>query len=531
MDLRTAFSIFSKSSPYAVSTERSADHDILAAYKSYIYIKTDIEKDFKQALLASKSNQIIFLCGSSGDGKSEILTQYSQKYKATHSFHLDATHSFNPSETAINALDELFSQFKLNNKPLIVGINVGMMGNYAGGGSDEHDDIKKSIKAFIGKDKSNISSNHIFLDFEKYPKFSFSEEENSSDFIEKFLIRLTESNSNNPFYILYSSEIRKFGRTNLTTNYELLSHRSIQKNIIELLIKARLIKDQFLTARTLLDFVYQILVLDDCLFNNLFSGADNELLQQIKSFDPSNIHTQKIDEFILQFGLGIEDHGFVDFKSTLKDLGVYDLNDAASYLRAAYILKDKSDLANDYLIGLFSDFEDSLVEKYSHIWLCHHNYNGDSDKRIKINSFYRETLISALHKYCNRNIPSLDKTKFFISEYNGFKTAVELSIEADLTAIQTQAVTNIAVFNAYLKIDNIPIAPVSININLLSLLLKINKGYRPNKHDKSTVILLDEIIEQIITIANNKDTLFFMKNDKSYKVVNKYDEYYEVSGM
>lgn len=531
MDLKTAFSIFSKSSPYAVSTERSPEYDVLAAYKSYIYIQTNIEEDFKQTLLSSKSDQIIFLCGSSGDGKSEILTRYSQKHKTTHSFHLDATHSFNPSETAINALDELFTQFKLNNKPLIIGINIGMMGNYAGGGSDEHRDIKNSIQAFIEKNKSNISPNHIFLDFEQYPKFAFSEKENTSDFIEKFLIRLTDASPNNPFYILYSSEVRKLGRTILTTNYELLSHKSIQKNIIDLLIKARLIKDQFLTARTLLDFIYQILTLDDYIFNNLFSGADNELLQHIQSFDPNNIHTQKIDEFILQFGLGIEDSGFVNFKMMLADFGIYDLKNAASYLRAAYLLKENIDIEHDYISDLYVNFESSLVETYSKNWLSHRYFDGAAENKIEINKFYRHTLISALHKYCNRNAPSLDKNQFFISEYNGFKIAVELEIEPDLTAIQTKGVTKIGAFNAYLKIDNTSIPPISININLLSLLLKINKGYRPNKHDKNTVILLDEIIDHIVTIANDKNSLFFIKNDNRYKIVNKYNEYYEVSGM
>ena len=107
MNLAQALSILSKSSPYAVSTEREQNQDLLAEYKSYIYIKTDIEADFKQALLSAKKDEIIFLCGSSGDGKSEILTQYSQKHKATHDFHLDATHSFNPSQTAIHAFGKI----------------------------------------------------------------------------------------------------------------------------------------------------------------------------------------------------------------------------------------------------------------------------------------------------------------------------------------------------------------------------------------------------------------------------------------
>lgn len=73
--------------------------------------------------------------------------------------------------------------------------------------------------------------------------------------------------------------------------------------------------------------------------------------------------------------------------------------------------------------------------------------------------------------------------------------------------------------------------PMPISINLLELLEKINQGYRPNKHDKNAVLLLDEVIEQTITVANEKNTLFILKNDKRYKVVNEDNEYFEVSGM
>lgn len=187
MNLAKALSILSKSSPYAVSTEREQNQDHLADYKRYIYIQTDIETDFKKALLSARPNQIILLCGSSGDGKSEILTQYSQKHKATHDFHLDATHSFNPSQTAIHTLDHRFSEFKQSNKPLVVGINVGMLGNYAEEGAGEHIDVKNAARSFLACNRSEIPEQYVFLDFEDYPKFTFSNEGSASDFAEQFL--------------------------------------------------------------------------------------------------------------------------------------------------------------------------------------------------------------------------------------------------------------------------------------------------------------------------------------------------------
>ncbi len=75
LNLSQAFSIFSKSSSYAVITEGEQNQDLLAKYKSHIYIKAGIEADFKLALLSARTDENIFLCGSSGDGKLDILTQ------------------------------------------------------------------------------------------------------------------------------------------------------------------------------------------------------------------------------------------------------------------------------------------------------------------------------------------------------------------------------------------------------------------------------------------------------------------------
>ncbi|MVB98559.1 DNA phosphorothioation-dependent restriction protein DptF, partial [Vibrio cholerae] len=55
--------------------------------------------------------------------------------------------------------------------------------------------------------------------------------------------------------------------------------------------------------------------------------------------------------------------------------------------------------------------------------------------------------------------------------------------------------------------------------------------YRPNKHDKNAVLLLDEALEQMLTVANKKETLFIIKDDKRYKVIKEESDYFEVSGM
>ncbi|MGF1768623.1 DNA phosphorothioation-dependent restriction protein DptF [Enterovibrio makurazakiensis] len=531
MDFKQALSILSKSSPYAVSTEREQNQDHLAEYKRYIYINTDIETDFKKALLSAKPNQIIFLCGSSGDGKSEILTQYSKKHKATHDFHLDATHSFNPSQTAIQALDQRFSDFKQSQKPLVVGINVGMLGNYAEEASESHDDIKKVVRNFLSRNRTAIPEQFVFLDFEEYPKFTFDAEGSASDFAEQFLKRLTAQTLDNPFYVLYDNELKSRGPSRLTANFALLSRPAVQESLIGLLLKARLIKDQFLTARALLDFIFQLLAADGYLFDNLFAGSDNELLSRIQSFDPSNLHTRTVDEFVLQHGLGIEDEQFAAFKAKINSLGLFEVSEATSFLRLFYVLNGDDELSNEFVALIQSEFTNNLVESYASSWLLHRNFDGSGRMRKDLSSFYKETLIAALHRYCNRHAPTLDKDEYLVSELNGYKTAVSLEVKPDFSAIQNSALGNIGAFNAYLKVDEQSLKPMPISVKLLELLVKIGQGYRPNKHDKNAVLLLDEALEQMLTVANRKDTLFILNGDNRYKVVREESDYFEVSGM
>lgn len=109
MDLREALSVLSKSSPYAVATATELAGTEFDELKKCLYVETEIEKAFKAKLAEIKPHEIVFLCGSSGDGKSEILTRYKKQYEQYVDFHLDATHSFDPKSSAIETLNNVFS--------------------------------------------------------------------------------------------------------------------------------------------------------------------------------------------------------------------------------------------------------------------------------------------------------------------------------------------------------------------------------------------------------------------------------------
>ncbi|MUH72714.1 DNA phosphorothioation-dependent restriction protein DptF [Psychrosphaera haliotis] len=537
MRLQEVLSVLSKSSPYAVSTEREkAISNSLDEVKEYLYIETDIESDFKKSLtsLSSSDKKIIFLCGSSGDGKSEILTRYSQEYSNRADFHLDATHSFDPNSNAIQTLDNLFQNFELSTRPLVIGINIGMLGNYAQDGNNTK--IVESIKHFL--DGQETSEDHIFLNFESYPKFQLSQNGHASAFVREILKKIT-SPENNLIRQYFDKEVQSLSpNKRLCANYRLLCIPEVQERIIDVLFKARLMKDQFLTARTLLDFLHTLLLgngnpnTPGYLYDNLFEESDNELSSKIIEFDPANHRTNNIDKFVLAHSLGLPDSNFQQYLEDLKSVfGLRKPNKPKpySYLRLFYLLKN-TDFSNQYHTKFYEDFSESLLDRYSSVWNRHNNYSGDPKDRTSLIAFYRNTVVDSIRKYNNRNANNLDKGQFLISVHNGFQVVAEIELKPDLDRIKSATEFSSSSFSVFLKLNEKSVE-IPVNINLLNLMEDIVKGYRPNKHDKNTVVLLDELVDQVKDIAADSNSLLIFKNASRYKLSNSDDEYIEVSGV
>lgn len=524
MRLKEALSVLSKSSPYAVSTERvSNNKSHLDDIKEYLYIKMPIAIDVEKKIssFSSSKPEVLFLCGSSGDGKSEILTDCKKSFSNRAHFHLDATHSFDPRENAIQTLDKVFDQFESGTMPLVVGINTGMLGNYAEEGSNEK--FKQVIKNYLSR---NVSTENVtFINFEDYPKFFINEKRYTSEFAEKLLQKLT-ANDNNIIRQIFDKE--KAEQTSLSSkilqaNYELLSIPVVQKIIIELLFKARLMRDQFLTARALLDFIFMLLAGPGYLFDNLFSGGDNELANKIIEFDPAHLRTKKIDRFILANDLHLPDQEFTEFKEFLKSLGIETLDSSLSYLRLFYILKG-GHFSNNYHAKFEQDFNESLIEQYIKVYKLHRDFDNSLEHKKQIKDFYNNTLRTAIRKYNNRNAPNLDKSHYLISELNGFQLVAELEIKADLGSISNFSPKSSASFTAFIKVQEHSLA-IPVNINLLRLMNRIADGYRPNKHDKNTVVLLDELNYEIAKVANQATKLHIIKGNEHFTVKNAGDEF------
>lgn len=508
--LRKALGVLAKSSSFSVTTVTHRQKDEFDQLKEQLFVKQEIETELQRYLDVAKSGEIIFLCGSSGDGKSEILTRFQSdpRYQRRFNFHLDATHSFAPRQSAIDALNDLFANHHQQSSPLLIGINTGMLANFAREGAECHEAIRSAIDSFLSA-QQDVSrpyrnENCSFFDFEHYPKFQFDENKQYSSFIKTLLDNLTRDDDNNLFQFIFRRDESINPDLKEVANFKLLCMPGVQNVLITQLFKARLIKEQFVTTRTLLDFLHHLLMGPGYLFDNLFTGAENDLIKKVSDFDPARLHTYELDQFVLRYELRLVDAELDDFLAALEPLHIkFDRQcvkpgDATSLIRLFWLLQHES-LGNDYHRRFSAFFNESLFEHYSEIWHLHRNYTADLEQKRSLNRFYTSELIAGIQRYANRKAPELSKHKeeFFLGEFGGVKITAPVALKPDWDAIRSKHTAHPTGFDVHLKVGEDPLPPIRIGLNLFELLKKLNNGYRPNKYDKNAIVLLDGIIDLV----------------------------------
>ena len=542
--LRKALGVLAKSSSFSVTTVTHRQKDEFDQLKEQLFVKQEIETELQRYLDVAKPGEIIFLCGSSGDGKSEILTRCKSnpRYQQRFSFHLDATHSFAPRQSAIDALNDLFSNHHQYSSPLLIGINTGMLANFAREGAECHLAIRTAIDSFLSADQEEsrpYRSGHCsFFDFEHYPKFQFNEKKQYSSFIKTLLDNLTRNDDSNLFQFIFRHDETVNPELKEVANYKLLCLPGVQDVLITQLFKARLIKDQFVTTRTLLDFLHHLLMGPGYLFDNLFTGAENDLIKKVSDFDPARLHTYEIDQFILRYELGLVDPALDDFLAALAPLHIrfdrqcVNPGDAASLIRLFWLLQDES-LGNNYHQKFSVFFNESLFEHYSEIWHLHKNYIADSEQKKALNRFYTSELIAGIQRYANRKAPelSMQKEEFFLGEYGGVKITAPVELKPDWEAIRNKNTAHPTGFDVHLKVGQNSLLPVRIGLNLFELLNKLNNGYRPNKYDKNAIVLLDEIVDLITEQAKSSSEIKFYAGGRRVYRAKADDDMITISGM
>ena len=514
MSLKQMIEMLSKGSAQAVTTLRPANAEA-SKLKDYLYVKTPVEKLFLRILDETVSKRIVFLCGSSGDGKSEIFRRHHKKFSSKFEFHLDATHSFDPTKDAIETLNDKFAEYKAANRPLVVGVNIGMLGNFAAEGADSHADIKTSIHQFLLKQKST-NQKHIFINFEEHPKFDLCGDKINAPFIAPLLERICAKDEKNPIYV--QSQIGN-QESNLHRNYRLLCLPEVQQRICSLLFYAHLKFDQFLTARTVLDFVYQILTGKGSLFDNLFCGQGSELFDSLRMLDPCHTRSKALDLFQVKASLSLFDPAFREFKLSIEDQFGLTIYEPRSWVRLFYVMQDV-EVSNNFHHRFRSDLQRELFDEFRLVWQLHRDYDGTkNEKRVKLRDFYSHTFISAVTSFANRFAPEVSRDRFLLAKPNGFALSATSQMQPVLSRLALERPNQLRVFDAYLKVGEHKIGPVPVSVSFLELARRINHGYRPNTHDKTTVVKLEELVDEVRRIVRQTEVLYIQSGGKEWSLI------------
>jgi len=515
----------SKSAAAAVRAQELPE--ALKEIKEYLYIQTDIEKAFKEKLEAANAKTIIFLCGSSGDGKSELLTRFQKKHDEHYLFHLDGTHSYHPDQTAIQALDDRFREHSSEDKPLVVGINIGMLANYSDDGSDEFERIKTAISRYLDKRIDEDDDDIEFINFELYSKFKEDNGAITAPFIETLLDKVTQEDEANPFHLAYlqSLPINPSEKSKLEVNFELLRRPEIRETIIRTLLLARLKSNLFLTARTLLDFVHSILTEDGYLFDNLFTSSGSELLNSLSLLSPHQLREKEIDMFIINKTLSLDEPGFATFQAKVQSELCISPETPGSWIRFFYVAQDLT-IDNDYHHKFRENFKHESIDHFIQTWHLHTNYDGDRDDRTSIREIYKNHIVKALQIYGNRLEPNLvSKNEFILKALSGYVFSSKADIRVSLKSIEKEPHIHFGKFFAYFTVNEVELPRLEVDASLFELIKRINHGYRPSKHDRDATTILEEFVEFIRTEANAQNQIIIRGKGCEHNV--SYDKEYD----
>ncbi len=499
----------SKSSPEAVNTLNSSTDEII----EYLHIETDIEERYLELLKQNKQNKcLIFLCGSSGDGKSAIINRHINTFKDSYNFHVDATHSFKPNQTAIEALTESFKKYQNDNKSLVIGINIGIMLNFTDHLISELEEIQKAIKKFL--DQKKDSKNVYFINFENYSKFNFQDNKIESPFIKKLLNKITIESDDNPFFKALIEDNKSNISSIVHQNYRLLSNNYLQNEIINLLILSNLKYDQFLTIRSLLDFIYILLKGPNLLVNQIFEDTSNDIIKNIKKEDPILKRSFLLDKFILERFSSKKDDSLNRFIDEFNDLFKKEILDSKcpfTLIRTFFIFKEM-EISNNYHKNFLKDFDNAELINFVELISIHRDYREEHRKRVK--EFY-EKAIKAIYIFINKNYPDLVKKSFVVlSSDKELTISAYAKILPNWNIIKSSKTDSFRYFPFYLKINGEELEKeIHITLNMYLMINLINNGYRPNKHDRNTIIIFEELIESVLESAVHSDKLAIIKKD------------------
>ena len=549
------------------SQEAVEGSDAFSNFKNYLHVDRPIQEDLIDALKEarqSNSSELIFLCGSVGDGKSHLLAYMNQVHPELMEgiqIHNDATESFDPQKNSLDTLAEVLKSFSdenvsTSNEKLILAINLGVLHNFL-----ESDYAKESytkLTDFINKSKifetdflseNYYDTNFKLISFSDYHPYELTKDGPKSNYFTKLLEKIAQPASDNPFYMAYTRDLENGVNAPFMKNYRLLQKEAVREKISNKLIMVIVQYKHIISTRSYLNFIHNIIVpasseeyilstsvIEDTealLPNLIFNSPDRSpLLKVFSQLDPINLRSDKIDEMLIQ--LNNSNNVTEVFQQYLELDELNDWIQQLSELGAYYdLLKPSKQILNATLIrfGYFlgkeiqKEYTNKTYEKYTEYLF---NYNvGES---IGLKHLYLEVEEAV---FAWKGKPKPNSSYIFIEESSrNMNIAQSLNIRRYAKHLVKREQAVLHRFKNTITIgfqdeNKQNYALLEIDYPLYKTLLKILKGYRPNKKDKEEAIQFVEFIEKLLKLSKKENELIVYDNTENLLFKLEYDEDFE----
>lgn len=530
------------------SSREAVEDDNLSEYKKYLHIERDIQEEFYEAVSRAanfNSSHLVMICGSSGDGKSHLIGNLKKDdLNLFNKFTIisDATESFDQDKNAVDTLVDVlksFNDYNINSstEKLILGINLGILNQFLASpyADKEYTQLKSIIEEYNLFESDDVSEN-IFgekislVTFSDYNIFELNDDEKSNFVSSKYLSdlfnKITQNDYSNPFYVAYDKDKRSNYIHPAIYNYEMLMDEEVQKTIIEYLIKIFIKYKKIIPTRELLNFIYDIIVPPESVKNNdlnnihelmdyslpnlLFGSQRSDLLRLFNELDPALYRNEILDQFIIELNIKEDTEKVLD---TFFDLTQFNfLNEYKECLIKFKRIKkseDKRKVTNTLIrFAVFSgksiikdNFKDEVYLRYLRYLYA---YNKKS-----IKGYYNlfNEIKEAIFNWKGRD----DKNKICIDILNSFKLYKDLKFKIipDKSEKRLSHDSNNR-FKTEIKVyfcleSNKKKIPLTVDYSLYEYITKLYNGFKPNKSDKDNLIILDELINNLLSEDSDKD--------------------------
>lgn len=519
----------------------------LNGLKQYLHVERPIEtklKDLIQKSENSKISQLILVCGNVGDGKSHILSWLHKFIPNDFKIHNDATESFNPDESFIDTLDKILSDFKdLNLKKstskVILAINLGTLNNFL---ETKKNDYKKLYSYVhdkgildldvIQEDGFSSLSHFQYVNFTDYQLYELTAEGAQSMILSSLMKKIFSESNDNPIYHSYKEFEKEIGSVAcpIIYNWRFLSEESNRETVVQLILKSIIKSKEVVSLRSILNFIHDIIIpldyqqsnitdlksrlnsLDNTSYvinilpNYLFEHPElSNLFEKISFEDPCNFRTEQSDENIIRVVNLNKIEDFINKQLPSKVL----IKNLASHLNM--VISDKNIVSKTFLRLLYfsdgnlSELSDPYFNKYLS-FLYHYNIKGL--KKLK-------ELSEIVSKACINWNGNPEKERSIVlplgARHNNYRILVPFKPILTLDYIPVPEAEVLIKFRNQIRIeyknDSSESIPLHIDYSLLRLLIKVSRGYRPNKLDTNSFINFVNFLNELIELGVGEHNL------------------------